>query len=350
MILARDIINEWGGILLPKGTLLNHVNFSRLFSNGVRVAYIREASIDADHPSLLELYEENKSIVVPTVTQASFIDFEKAHKERTQEIRKNLIAISNGEPINLEDLFKLTDGVMSKLKCKSDIFAYLGFLKATDEHTFSHSNNVSLLCNLFGVWMGLDQKDLMHLTTAGILHDLGKTKLDLSILNNTGKLTASEFALIKQHTVLGYRMMESQDIAPEVKLSALMHHEKIDGSGYPLGIGGARINDLAKIVSICDIYDAMTTNRIYREKLCPFDVIKKFEQQSFGVLDTKYLLTFLKNIAYTHVGSWVELNNGLVAEVVFVNQASLSRPIVKTRYGEIIDLSANRALNIVRVI
>lgn len=349
MALGEDVINEWGGVLLPKDSLLNNVNFSRLMSNGIKYVYIKEDSINLNNADLIKFYKESREKIVPTVLRETFIRFEKAYIEKTEELKQSLMAISNGEIIELEKLYELTDGVMNELKCKSDVLSYLSFMKSTDEHTFSHSSNVALLCNLFGNWIGFNQTQLMNLTTAGVLHDLGKTRLDLAVLNKTGKLTPAEFHHIKQHPVLGYRMLENQNISQDIKLAALMHHEKIDGTGYPLGIKGDKINNFAKIVSICDIYDAMTANRIYREKICPFEVIKRFEQQSFGELDTKYLLIFLQNIAYTYVGSWVELSNGMAAEVVFVHRNNLSRPIVKTRYDEIIDLNDNKLLSIEKV-
>ena len=350
MVLAKDVVNEWGGILLPKDTMLNAVNFARLISNGLKYVYVKENTINLDNPGLFTQYQAAGRVIKPVIEAKAFREFEATYVEKTEELKKSLMAISDGDIIELDKLYELTDGVMSKLNCRSDIFTYLSFIKTTDEHTFSHSNNVALLCNLFGNWIGLNQTELMHLTTAGILHDLGKTKLDLNILNKKGKLTPEEYEHVKQHTVIGYRMLEKQDIPLAIKYCALMHHEKEDGSGYPMGIKGDRINRYAKIVAICDIYDAMTANRIYRGKICPFDVIKQFEQHSFGILDTEFLLIFLQNIAYTYVGSWVELSNGSPAEIAFVHRNNLSRPIVRTLEDEIIDLNDRKDISIEKVI
>jgi len=103
---------------------------------------------------------------------------------------------------------------------------------------------------------------------------------------------------------------------------------------------------LAKIIAICDIYDAMTTNRVYRGKICPFEVIRTFESKVYGELDTQSLLIFLNNIAYTYIGSWVRLTDGAVAEVVFINNKQLSRPMVRTIDGKFIDLSVNKDISI----
>jgi len=116
-----------------------------------------------------------------------------------------------------------------------------------------------------------------------------------------------------------------------------MHHERFDGSGYPDGIKGAQINNFARIIAICDTYDAMTANRAYRSKICPFDVIKQFEADGYNKYDTSYLLTFLSNIAYIYFGSWVKLSNGEEGEVVYIHQNNLSRPVVKVG-DKLIDL------------
>ena len=114
-----------------------------------------------------------------------------------------------------------------------------------------------------------------------MLHDIGKLKIDPKILNKKGKLTDEEFEEIKKHPVLGYEIVKDMDLPEKIKEAVLMHHEKINGTGYPSGLKGEEISNYAKIVSICDIYDAMTSTRTYRKRFCPFQVIRNFERQNF---------------------------------------------------------------------
>jgi len=201
---------------------------------------------------------------------------------------------------------------------------------------------------VFAAWLGMNKTETANLITAGLLHDLGKLKIPLEILHKKGRLTDEEFEIMKSHTVVGYRLLQNQNIPEEMKLAALMHHERIDGSGYPIGAKDKQINEYAKIIAICDIYDAMTANRVYRGRICPFEVIKQFEVSSFGELDTNYLLTVLKNIAYTYFGSWVRLSNGISAEIVYIHQNDLSRPIV--RAGDtLIDIQKTPGVTIIDV-
>jgi len=349
LILAADIYTEEGNILIKRGTTLSDSKIQKLRMNGTESILIKSK----------EPYEGNKDTVrskpnpfatVPVEKQPEFQEFAKNYDAGSVEIKKVIMAIGDGAEIKLNELFKLTDGIMSKLKRKSSVLTFLAAIKNTDEHTFTHSNNVSLLCNLFSHWLKLDEMSTLNLTTAGILHDIGKTKIPLEVLNKKGRLTDEEFETIKTHTVLGYNILKNHDIPQSIKLAALSHHEKINGRGYPIGMDETKIDTLAKIVSICDIYDAMTANRIYRPKLCPFEVIRTFERNVYGELDTAYLLVFLQNIATTYLDSPVRLSDGRVATVLFINKLNLSKPIVRLDTGDVLDLSHMDDLSIAEML
>ena len=128
-----------------------------------------------------------------------------------------------------------------------------------------------------------------------------------------------------------------------------MHHERCDGSGYPFGIRDSKIDPFAKMVAIVDVYDAMTSARVYRGPMCPFKVIDIFENEGLQKYDTHYIMTFLENIVNTYMLNRVKLNDGRVGDVVFVNRASLARPTIKCAH-EFIDLSAEPSLYIEAII
>ena len=165
-----------------------------------------------------------------------------------------------------------------------------------------------------------------------------------------GRLTPEEFEEVKRHTIYGYEMLENvKGATGNIKYSVLMHHEKIDGSGYPTGASEDAIPLFPKIIAIADIYDAMTSNRAYRSRMCPFEVIKSFEMQSFGKLDTKTLTIFMKNIANSYLGDFIELNTGEICEIVFINPVRVGQPIV--RFGnEFIDLSRDNRKRYIKAI
>jgi putative nucleotidyltransferase with HDIG domain len=346
MILSSEVVTEDGSIFMRKGTVLTANNIKKLQSSRVDFIIVKARAPRKRTDQWVGAPRwEAEGVPVPETRE--FKNFEAEYDDKTTEIKKYLLAIGDGAVINLEELFKLTNGIMERLHCKSDILTFLSYIKEADEHTFTHSNNVALLCNLFAKWLRLNDRECVFLTTAGILHDIGKTKTPPEILNKQGRLTDEEFRIMKQHTTEGYNLIKDQDIPESIKLAALMHHEKINGSGYPEGRLDDQIDTLAKIVSIVDIYDAMTANRIYRPKMCPFEVIRMFETKVYGELDTENLIVFLRNIAYTYLGNRVKLSNDQEATVVFINQQNLSKPIVRVTDGKIISLADVEDLSIV---
>jgi putative nucleotidyltransferase with HDIG domain len=345
MALADDIIDENGEVLLPRDTTLSRQSYQKLRELGIREIYVKSSEQWEEGESFESIIENSpETTISESITERDdFKNFQKKYEETSREVNQALREIAGESPANLEKLYGLVLEVIKEVKSKSDIFNYLVFIDSENDKEYAHSMNVALLCNIFSAWLNLDPIETRDLTIAGLLHDIGKLEVDPAILNKNGRLTDEEFREMKNHSLYGYRILEKQKVPKAVKLSALMHHEKIDGNGYPLGLTGEQISEYAKIVSICDIYDAMTTDRAYRKKILPFDVIRTFETSSFGELDTKYLLIFLKNIAYNYLGAKVILSDGSSGEIVFINQNALSRPMVKTR-DAVIDLNVRKEL------
>ena len=355
MVTAKEVVSQSGTVLLAKNVLISQATLKKLFESDVKEIVVKRVNINIDKlaqkKGMQDFNEGPAKPVVPVsvAERPDFREFEQEYDKKFEVAKDTLKAISDGAQIDLDELTEFTDGIINKLKCKSDILTFIGFLKSYDEYTFSHSSNVALLCNLFASWLRLSDEETTYLTAAGFLHDIGKLKIPHSILNKQTRLTDKEYEIMKKHTILGYRILQTQNIPNEIKLGALMHHEKIDGTGYPLGVTHEKISKYARIIAICDIYDAMTSDRVYRGRICPFEVIKKFQISSYGELDTTYLLVFLKNIAYTYYGSWVKLNEGRSGEIVFINPTDLSRPMVRVG-EEIIDLHEREELDIIGVI
>ncbi|GHU56688.1 HD family phosphohydrolase [Clostridia bacterium] len=330
MIVDDDIYNDHWILLAPKGGILTVDKIALLKKSHIKTVNIR--------------------IPVSSVTErADFKEFTENYDKQLDQAQEAIKSISDGALVDMDDLYSMTSGIMDTLKCKSDVFTYLGFLHEYDDYTFSHSSNVALLANVFSQWMKFEEEDVRDLTIAGMLHDIGKTKVPIEILNKPAKLTEDEFKVIQLHTINGYTILKDRPIPNRIKLAALNHHERINGMGYPRKIGSDKIDQFSKIISICDVYDAMTANRCYRGKLCPFDVIGKLETQSYGEMDTNYLIAFLKHIAYNYLNSWVRLSNDDEAEIIFINPTELTRPIVKIR-GHAFNLAENREVKIVSIL
>lgn len=223
-------------------------------------------------------------------------------------------------------------------------------IRDLDDMTYVHSLNVSLICNLFGCWLKLPKEECDNLILAGLLHDIGKMMVPKVLLTKPDKLTPAEFTAVKAHSLYGYNILKNLPLTPPVKLAALMHHERCDGTGYPMGLTADKIDSFAKIVAIADVYDAMTAARVYRGPICPLEVIGLFESEGLKKYDPKYLLTFLEGVMYTYLHHTVILSTGEKAEIIMLNRGTISRPVVRTESNQFIDLAKNPSITILGII
>jgi len=220
-------------------------------------------------------------------------------------------------------------------------------IRHTDDYTFEHSVNVAVLSGVIGKWMGIQGQNLRDLIFAGLMHDIGKSQVPVAILNKPGKLLPDEMEIMKMHTTKGYYLLKEVPKVPLVVMwSVLQHHERMDGSGYPLRLQGKNIHEFARIISVADIYDAMTSDRIYRRRTTPYHVIESLFQQMFDALDVSVCSKFLFHIKDYMTGSVVLLSDGRQAEIVHPGAFPVGLPLVKTSDGQFINLEQSRAIKI----
>ena len=247
--------------------------------------------------------------------------------------------------LDMDKLLNGVDKVLSEGRNGVHVIHMLQCMRNFDDLTYIHSMNVALLCSVFAKWCHFSNEDEKLLVLAGLLHDIGKLKIPSAIVMKPDALTDEEYQIMKTHPEEGYVILKDQDIDPRIKLSALMHHEKCDGSGYPNRLTSDKIEEFAKIIAIVDTYDAMTSARIYRGALCPFEVISTFEENGYQKYDPKFLLPFLQGIVDTYLHCNVRLSDGQMGEIVFTNSNALSRPMIQTKDG-FIDLAAKEYRNL----
>ncbi len=231
-----------------------------------------------------------------------------------------------------------------------DIFRLFEAVKAKDDYTHQHNIGVGVLSSLIGKWLNLEEVELSSLTLAATLHDVGKVKVPIEILNKPGKLTAEEFQLIKQHTVLGYEMLKNTvGVSHRIALVALQHHEKEDGTGYPLGLKKDQIDLFGKIVAVADIFHAMSSERPYHKPIPFYDIVSQMRDDKFGKLDPYIVSIFIENITRNLVGKQVVLTDDRQGEVVYLNPQNDMSPLVRID-NEFIDLGAESQLYIKEVL
>ncbi|MFC5653209.1 HD-GYP domain-containing protein [Paenibacillus solisilvae] len=215
-----------------------------------------------------------------------------------------------------------------------------------EDYLYHKSVMSAMSCYMLAQWNDFPKKDWIPAALAGLLHDIGNAKIDRAILNKPTKLTAEEAEEMKRHTVLGYQiLLKVTAINEGVKLAALQHHERVDGSGYPLGVVSAKIHPYAKLVAISDIFNAMTMKRIYRKATSPYMVLEQIQQDSFGKLEPAYVQTFIDKVTQFHNGTIVRLSDDRIGEIVFSDRNYPTRPWVSIN-GTIVNLSIERQLYI----
>ncbi|WP_069997697.1 HD-GYP domain-containing protein [Cellulosilyticum sp. I15G10I2] len=267
----------------------------------------------------------------------------------TDTVKPLLQQIASGQNVDIESFKSIKEDILSTFKDNFKIVGCINSFKFADKYTYTHSINVALLSMLIGKWMKYGDNMIESLLLAGLLHDIGKMKIDAAILNKPEKLSESEFEEIKKHPRYAYELLQYRhDISIDVKVGILMHHERIDGSGYPYAVYNENINDIAKILAVADVYDAMMSERPYKKKHSPFDVMQLMQEGAFGKLDTKILLTFLTNVANYYVGVYVLLSTGEIGQVVAINPTCVYRPIIKVK-DKYIDLFTEKAIDIIEV-
>ena len=343
MILGKDIYSHDDKLILPSGFCLTDRAITKLELYGVSFVSIKEFDdMEAEtEEETADFTEQPYSTRVRASEE--FKKFSSAFQEDVDHLKNALNdVVEKNAPLDVDVLLQETLSLLSNSHSSFHIFDMLHNLRNFDDITYTHGLNVGLICNVLATWLKMTPEEVELATQCGLLHDLGKLKIPEAILKKPDKLTDFEYEIIKTHPVESHKILKKCNVDPHIMNAALMHHERCDGSGYPYGLKADKIDKYAKIVAIADVYDAMTSARIYRGPLCPFKVVEIFEREGLQKYDTKYIMTFLENIINTYLSHEVRLSDGRIGTVIFVNSRALSRPLVQCG-NTYVDLSKESA-------
>lgn len=337
MEVAEDVLDHRGNVIIKKDTSLDKFLIQKLTIANITCINVKEPE------DYLSTYFEKIRV------SKIFAQFYEVYGNNFVEYRKIMEAyLYNGIIPSSDDLLNIIENIYYPFRhSKITILDMLTVLETPDaDFLYGHALNVAIICRYTSKWFKLDDDDAKSLVLCGFFYDIGKFQIPQEILSKQGKLTDEEFNMIKSHTVRGYQMLQNLPIDYRIKLAALQHHERCDGTGYPQALKDEKINQFAKIIAILDSYEAMTSYRSYRAPLCPFKVIEIFEKDGYGKYDTAIYMTFLERMVEEYIGKQVQLSDGSISVVVLINKQKFSRPMVKTEDGKYIDLATENNLSI----
>lgn len=336
MYLSRDVVLPDGHLVASADTALTMNLIERISDFHVLEIMVEDGPRTTEVPTYFEKVRKTKA----------FQEFSKDYTENVSQVKDNLNKIiTNSSPVSIDELIKGTTDILAENKNSLHLFDMLHSMREFDDITYVHSVNVALISSIIGQWVNFSKDQIKNLVLCGLLHDIGKLLIPPEILSKPGKLDSEEYTTIKTHVSLGFNILSERKFETQVSEACLLHHERSDGSGYPFGLKSDKIPTAAKIIAIADVYDAMTSNRVYRGSICPFDVVRDMEAGAYNQFDPKFLIPFLNNVVSSYLHNNVKLSDGSVGEVIMINPTDLSRPVVACN-GDYIDLSRRRDLNI----
>lgn len=338
MVLGEDIVCL-GSVLFKAGTKLDDSIIHKLSHYGIMtVSVMEEVDFASTHFEKIR-YDEH------------FKQFEQNYYAALVQYKTLMSSfLQTGRQVPSESLLQIYRDLYSTIASGATLLDYLyNMTPNEDELTFTHSLNSALLAGTFADWLALPETDKNNLILSGFYYDIGKLGMPYELLWKPGKLTDEEFQTVRKHPVIGYAQIRGLNLDEHVKNAVIMHHERLDGSGYPYHMTGQKIDLFARYIAIVDTYIAMASPRTYRNAFTPLQILGVFEKD-MAKYDVELLIPLMKRIADAQIGSRIQTGDGRVWEVMIIHPNKFSRPILRGDNNLILDLLEHPELEITKMV
>jgi HD-GYP domain-containing protein (c-di-GMP phosphodiesterase class II) len=339
MILSKDIRTN-GKILIAKGVAISEYAINKL-----REHYI---------PNQIEVYYEDNNDEYRNNSEGEIVrtveQIEESLCELTIDVKSIFEGMESLKTSYIEEIRKFAAKIQDELKSVNSVIKNIVLYGSGRDTIYRHGVNVSALSTILGKWIGLSDSELNLLTYSAIFHDFGKIKIDKNILDKPNDLTPKEFKEIKFHPAIGYKYIKQIPFLDKsVSYGVLMHHERMDGSGYPLGLKENNIHQFARIIAVADVFDAVNSDRGYKKSKRPFEALEILKKESLGKLDYKYCNIFLNHVVNYYIGEYAELNTKKICKIIQIDVNNLATPLLLDDTG-FVDLKQHKDLYIERLV
>lgn len=337
-ILSKNILSDNGTILLNKGTLLNREYISKLKDMGVFFVYVEAENLEdvCEDKVLLQLKETSVKDI------PDFFD--------------NMINCNHSDVKSLNSVNNMIDYIIGQKNINLNLYEVSTF----DDYTYIHCVDTCIMSVFLGTTLNLNNDQIKELGIASILHDIGKLKVPNEIINKRGSLTDEEYSIIKKHPIYGYDILKQYgSFSKSIMFGLLQHHERFDGNGYPFGISGRNISLYSRIISVCDVFTAVSANRSYRKRFDPNEAYELILSGSGTMFDPDIIIDFKNTFAVYPLGCNVMLSDGVEGFVIKQNKCFPDRPIIRVTYNSLtkekiapyeINLIENTSVTIISVL
>ncbi|MBN2797095.1 MAG: HD-GYP domain-containing protein [Clostridia bacterium] len=298
---------------------------------GVQLVISHGAIINRRHIEMIQRLDLESVQVLETTINQSPENNDDKYRQSVEKFKAICHTVTLGN-LKIYDAVKdCLDPILKQIENNEKMAMQLWQIETADFYTYEHSVKVCMLSILLSKWMEKDQSFIEDIALVGLLHDIGKCNIPNEILNKPDKLTPGEFQVMKTHATLGSVLLNmSKAYSEKILKGVLHHHERFDGKGYPTQLSGINIPEYARIVAVADVFDAMTSNRVYRDRMNPYQVFEIMYEGMGGGLDPDITKLFLNKVKRCYLGMEVILNNGQLGIIENVDTLYPYRPVIKS--------------------